>query len=211
VVGVRCEFDEAVVAQSVDESLDALALDAESSGDARHGPVAVGRNAHDLPSRLGLPCDASFGIAEAPQRCGRVEHRNHDCGDLLRCEVRRIRATRHCKMVSHCYSDSLLSIWKELVMSAVEIARFRVERETEEALLASWVPMVDAMKRAHPALESVRLVRFEDGTWADIAIWADQDAAQQACTIQPLPEVEEFFRHIAEDVSLDVTTLVRQR
>jgi hypothetical protein len=42
----------------------------------------------------------------------------------------------------------------------VEIARFRVDPDAEEGLLAAWPPMVDAMKRAHPALESVRLVRF---------------------------------------------------
>jgi hypothetical protein len=86
-----------------------------------------------------------------------------------------------------------------------------VEPEAEEKLIAAWEPMVDAMKRAHPALESVQLVRFEDGTWAEIAIWADRSAAQEACSLQPLSEVEEFFGHIAEDISMDITTLVRQR
>lgn len=91
----------------------------------------------------------------------------------------------------------------------VEIARFRVEPTAEEGLVAAWPRMVDAMKRAHPALESVRLVRFEDGTWADIAVWSDREAADQACSPAQLPEVEAFFRHIAEDVSMDLTTVVR--
>jgi hypothetical protein len=93
----------------------------------------------------------------------------------------------------------------------VEIARFRVDPDAEEGLLAAWPPMVDAMKRAHPALESVRLVRFEDGTWADIAVWSHREAADQACSLVPLPEVEAFFSHITEDMSMDLTTLVRER
>jgi alpha/beta superfamily hydrolase len=93
---------------------------------------------------------------------------------------------------------------------SVEIARFRVAPGSAEGLLAAWPPMVDAMKRAHPALESVRLVRFDDGTWADVAVWADRESAEQACSLAPPPEVEAFFRHISEDVSMDVTTLVRE-
>jgi hypothetical protein len=92
----------------------------------------------------------------------------------------------------------------------VEIARFRVEPEAEPGLLAAWPPMVAAMKRAHPALQQVRLVRFGDGTWADIAIWSDRASAERACTLDPSPEVAEFFRHIAEDVSLDLSELVRE-
>jgi hypothetical protein len=92
----------------------------------------------------------------------------------------------------------------------VEIARFRVEPEAEEGLLTSWQPMVDAMKRAHPALESVRLVRFPDGTWADIAVWRDPAAAEEACGLIPLPEVEEFFSYISEDVSMDLTSVERE-
>ena len=95
--------------------------------------------------------------------------------------------------------------------AAVEIARFRVAPEAEQGLVAAWPAMVDAMKRAHPGLRNVHLVRFEDGTWADIAVWADTESAEQACTVAPLPEVEAFFGHIAEDVSMDVTTLVGER
>jgi hypothetical protein len=91
-----------------------------------------------------------------------------------------------------------------------EIARFRVEPGDEHGLLASWQPMVDAMKQAHPALQSVRLVRFADGTWADIAVWSEHTAAEEACGLEPLPEVEAFFSHIAEDVSMDLTTIERE-
>lgn len=93
----------------------------------------------------------------------------------------------------------------------VEIARFRVDPEAEEGLLDAWPAMVDAMKSAHPALRSVRLVRFEDGTWADIAIWDDRQAADSACGLAPLPEVDAFFQHISEDVSMDLTTVVGER
>jgi hypothetical protein len=93
----------------------------------------------------------------------------------------------------------------------VEIARFRVDAVAEEGLLGAWPAMVDAMKRAHPALRSVRLVRFEDGTWADIAVWSDREAADSACGLAPLPEVEAFFQHVAEDVSMDLTTVVGAR
>jgi hypothetical protein len=71
--------------------------------------------------------------------------------------------------------------------------------------------MVDAMKRAHPALQSVHLVRFEDGTWADIAVWSNREAADEACSLTPLPEVETFFGYIAKDVSMDLTTVVREQ
>jgi hypothetical protein len=93
----------------------------------------------------------------------------------------------------------------------VEIARFRVDAASEAGLLRAWAPMVDAMKRAHPALDSVRLVRFEDGTWADIAVWSDRRAADRACALDPSPEVAEFFDHIAEDISMELTEVVRER
>lgn len=94
---------------------------------------------------------------------------------------------------------------------SLEIARFRIESEAEQGLLAAWPSMVDAMKRAHPALESVRLVKFDDGTWADIAVWSRREAADEACGLAPLPEVEAFFAHIAEDLSMDVTTVFGER
>lgn len=96
-------------------------------------------------------------------------------------------------------------------MRAVEIARFRVEPESEEALAAAWPVMVDAMKRAHPALESVRLVRFEDGSWADIAVWSDRTAADAACSLEPPPAVLAFFQHISEDLSMDLVEVIAER
>ncbi len=93
----------------------------------------------------------------------------------------------------------------------VEIARFRVDPQAEEGLLAAWPSMVDAMKQAHPALQSVRLVRFEDGTWADIAVWSNREAADHACSLSAPPEVEAFFQHINEDVSMELTTVVGER
>ena len=97
-------------------------------------------------------------------------------------------------------------------MSAtVEIARFKVSEAAEAGLVSTWPAMVEAMRRAHPALRSVSLVRFDDGTWADIALWDDPaSAAALACDAGPsLPEVREFFAHIAEDISLDLARVVK--
>lgn len=93
----------------------------------------------------------------------------------------------------------------------IEIARFRVKPSDEHGLLTTWPAMVEAMKRAHPALETVRLVRFKDDTWADIAVWSDRTAAEHACNLAPLPEVAEFFSYITEDVSMDIAELVSER
>jgi len=91
----------------------------------------------------------------------------------------------------------------------VEIARFRVAEASEHALFEAWPDMVAAMQRAHPALRSVQLVRFDDGTWADIAVWDDRASAENACSVGPaLPEVQAFFAHIEEDLGLDLAVRI---
>jgi quinol monooxygenase YgiN len=96
-------------------------------------------------------------------------------------------------------------------MSTIEIARFNVKDGAEARLLDAWPAMVDAMRRAHPALRSVALVRFDDGTWADIAVWDDRDSVDAACSAgAQLPEVQAFFDQIAEDVSLDLGEVARR-
>jgi hypothetical protein len=93
----------------------------------------------------------------------------------------------------------------------LEIARFRVAPASEPGLLEAWPRMVAAMRRAHPALRSVDLVRFDDGTWADVAVWDDRDSAERACSIGPaLAEVEAFFAHISEDVGLELARVVQR-
>lgn len=95
---------------------------------------------------------------------------------------------------------------------AIEVARFRVDPSAEEALLEAWPAMVDAMRRANPSLREVTLVQFDDGTWADIAIWEDRASASAACELGPrLPEVEAWFAHIEEDLGLDLARPVRRR
>jgi hypothetical protein len=73
------------------------------------------------------------------------------------------------------------------------------------------VPTISDRVDARQPLETVRLVRFDDDTWADIAVWSDRTAAEHACDLAPLPEVAELFSYITEDVSMDIAELVSER
>ncbi len=72
-------------------------------------------------------------------------------------------------------------------MKSLEIARFRVVDGPE--LLTAREVCMRAVAQAFPAFVSERLVRFEDGTFADEIVWASrEDADRAAAEVPALPE-----------------------
>ena len=93
--------------------------------------------------------------------------------------------------------------------AVLELARFTVDREAETDFLATRPAMVEAVRGALPGLTEISLVRLDDDTWIDVVGWASRaDAARGPELAAALPEVQEWLRHIAADVSMDLGEVI---
>jgi hypothetical protein len=86
---------------------------------------------------------------------------------------------------------------------AIELARFTVKPEAEDALLAERPAMITALKERFPGCLAAFLTREEDGSWLDILVWRTRaEAEESAAQIDTVPEAVSWFRHIAESGGL---------
>lgn len=87
----------------------------------------------------------------------------------------------------------------------IELARFRVDAESEAAFLAARPAMVEAVLERVPGLREISLVRLDDGTWVDIVTWSDRTAAEKGAKIAAgLPEARLWLEQVSDDVSMDL-------
>jgi hypothetical protein len=90
----------------------------------------------------------------------------------------------------------------------IEVAKFRVRPGSAEALREEHGEAIAAIQRAFPGLLRVRLIHLGGDVWADVADWAEEDAAraaaQEAMSIAPFAH---WTRNIAADLSLDHGTV----
>jgi quinol monooxygenase YgiN len=81
---------------------------------------------------------------------------------------------------------------------AIELARFTVEPDEEEALLAERPAMISALRRRFPACLAAFLTREDDGSWLDVLVWRSRAEAEEAAAlVEAVPECAAWFRHIA--------------
>ncbi|MBB4742619.1 hypothetical protein BJY16_006078 [Actinoplanes octamycinicus] len=95
------------------------------------------------------------------------------------------------------------------MMKAMELARFTVDPQDVEAMLAARPAMVTALRERFSGFESLRLVRLDERTWLDVVIWASRAQADEAAaTVGDMPECRAAFAYIKEVVSMEHAEVV---
>lgn len=87
-------------------------------------------------------------------------------------------------------------------MSTVELTRFAVKPEQEQALLAARPRMLEEFRADRAGFLDAMLVRLPDNEWLDIVTWRSSDdfAASRAKGAN-LPGIADFFAAISHLVS----------
>ena len=89
-------------------------------------------------------------------------------------------------------------------MTAMELARFTVDPDDADAMLAARPAMLRALRERFDGFESLQLVRLDERTWLDVVRWADRAAADRgAATIGEVPECRAAFAYIKEVVAME--------
>jgi hypothetical protein len=101
------------------------------------------------------------------------------------------------------------SFYKEVLMTEViELARFVVREGEEESFLAKRGPMLCAVSRKFRGLRRLELVKLDDGSWIDIAVWENPEQRAEALRIaDEVPEIADWFAHIERDISNQFGTI----
>ena len=91
----------------------------------------------------------------------------------------------------------------------VELARFKVDLESESEFLATRPAMVEAVLEKVPGLREISLVRLDDGTWIDVVTWRSRAAADQGAKLAAaLPEARRWLEQVSEDVSMNLGQVI---
>jgi hypothetical protein len=86
---------------------------------------------------------------------------------------------------------------------AIELARFRIHDDAEDALVAGRPGMVAALTKRFPGCLAMFLTKEDDGGWLDVVIWRSRAEAEEAARlIYSVPECADWFRHISESGGL---------
>jgi hypothetical protein len=105
--------------------------------------------------------------------------------------------------------DNMLSNQEASTTMIMELARFTVDPQSEQAFLAARPAMVEAVTRHVPGLESISLVRLADGSWLDVVTWTSREAAERGATLAAaLHDAKVWLDHIDEDLSMDLGEIV---
>ena len=91
----------------------------------------------------------------------------------------------------------------------LELGRYVVEGDQEEAFLAKRRAMVKAAKENFPGLIDVTLAKLDDGSYVDAWTWEDRNFCEAAMAkVETVPVVVDWLQHIGEDVSMEFGTVV---
>ncbi|MFD0560002.1 antibiotic biosynthesis monooxygenase [Stackebrandtia endophytica] len=83
-------------------------------------------------------------------------------------------------------------------MTAIELARFTVSPEAEEAMVEGRPSMIRALRARFPGCLAAYLTKEDDGSWLDVVVWRDRTEALEAARTAPsIPECAAWFQHIA--------------
>ncbi|MEA2213428.1 MAG: hypothetical protein QOF83_3376 [Solirubrobacteraceae bacterium] len=94
-------------------------------------------------------------------------------------------------------------------MRTVELTRFRVKPEMEQALLAARPGMLDEFRRDRAGFIDAQLVRLSGDEWLDIVDWrSPEDFAASRAKGANGPRIKAFFDVIEELVSSEEGELV---
>ncbi len=91
----------------------------------------------------------------------------------------------------------------------LELSRYVVEGDQEQAFLAKRGAMVKAAKENFPGLIDVKLAKLDDGSYVDAWIWEDRSFCEAAMAkVETVSAVVDWLQHIGEDVSMEFGTVV---
>jgi heme-degrading monooxygenase HmoA len=80
----------------------------------------------------------------------------------------------------------------------LELARFAIRPEDEEAFLERRPAAMAALRRHFPGLLAIHHARMEDGAWLDIVFWDSAEHAHAAMAgVNAVPEIAHTFALIA--------------
>jgi hypothetical protein len=86
----------------------------------------------------------------------------------------------------------------------IEHASFTVLDGHEQALLNERQMMIGALRRAFPGLVSAWLTRREDGSWLDVILWENREAAEYSAEhVTEIPEAVAWFAHIDKSQGIE--------
>jgi hypothetical protein len=85
-----------------------------------------------------------------------------------------------------------------------EHASFTVRDGHQQALLDERQTMIGALRRTFPGLVSAWLARREDGSWLDVILWENREAAEYSAThVTEIPEAVAWFAHIDKSLGIE--------
>jgi hypothetical protein len=92
----------------------------------------------------------------------------------------------------------------QVVPQVFEQASFTVRDGHARALLDERQAMISALRRAFPGLVSSWLTRREDGSWLDVILWEDREAAEYSAKhVTEIPEAVAWFSHIDKPLGIE--------
>ncbi|GIF16852.1 hypothetical protein FHX34_1021112 [Actinoplanes teichomyceticus] len=92
---------------------------------------------------------------------------------------------------------------------AMELARFTVDPQDVDAMLAARPAMLAALRERFSGFESLRLVRLDERTWLDVVIWASRAQADEAAAlVGDVAACRNAFAYIKEVVSMEHAEVV---
>ncbi|MDQ3932348.1 MAG: antibiotic biosynthesis monooxygenase [Actinomycetota bacterium] len=97
-------------------------------------------------------------------------------------------------------------------MAVFELARFKVEPDKANDMLASRDAMVDAVRERFPGLIEASLARLDEVTWIDVWKWESLEQAKAAAAGAPeVPEAGAMFSLISKVEGMEHATIVHER
>jgi hypothetical protein len=91
----------------------------------------------------------------------------------------------------------------------VELARFTVKPDEEEAFLALRAEMSRAARESFEGLVDETLVRLEDGSYLSIWTWTARRFCERAMArVDQVPAVASWLAHMEDDVAMDLGVVV---
>ena len=91
----------------------------------------------------------------------------------------------------------------------IEIARFTVKKDHEEAFLAERDAMSRAARENFEGFVDETLVRLEDGSYLSIWTWAEREFCDKAMAhAEQVAPVASWLGHMEKDVSMDFGVVV---
>ena len=91
----------------------------------------------------------------------------------------------------------------------IELARFTVKRDEEEAFLAERDAMRTAAKENFEGFVDETLVKLEDGSYLSVWVWAAREHCDRAMAqVDQVASVTSWLAHMEEDISMEFGVVV---